>query len=73
MAFVTNWRGTTHSVHEDVLRSLIESGRYRLATNEEIRRWYESQGLNSPESREVDNVGKSKYGATHQSDKKPHR
>lgn len=48
MAFIVNQKGATHSVPDEWLDTLIASGA-RLATPDEIARWYAEQGLEVPD------------------------
>jgi hypothetical protein len=59
--FVVNPRGAVHSILDDQLDSHLKRG-FREATPEEVRKWYQSQGLNPPEVSD----GKSKHVSTNQ-------
>lgn len=72
MAFVKNKHGAIHSIPDEWLVQLLRDG-FQPATNEEVREWYRTQGLNPPGDVEVINDGESKHGTTDQPGEKSHR
>lgn len=66
--FVVNPHGTVHSIPDEWLPDHLKRG-FRMATVEEIRHWYEMQGLEFPEVSD----GESEHEQPDQPGERPYR